>query len=404
MRYHATILERDGSTASLDVEAVDEQALHDQLQRDGRLLVKVQARERAVGAGGRGRSGRTGLSARRLLLLTQALQEALDAGVPLLTAFQAVGAEEEDPAVSAMLADLADRVAAGQPLSEALAAHPRAFPQVYCAMVRAGEQSGSLPNVLQSMANFLEWRMEIASIVKQAMVYPAVVATAGYGMVLFMLSFVVPRLGSVLSKIGGELPAASRALIQCSGFVAAHILAIALGSVAAAVGGVLLLRTQACKDLGVRFLAALPVVRTVVATLAIAQFCRTFSVLLQAGLTMTHALELGAASVGAPEFRRRIGAANASILGGARLGEAIEKAELLPAVALSMVKVGEEAGRLPITFERLSRLYDREVKAAVKRALGLLEPVVTVLLGVVVGGVAVLVVTTIYSAMKGIGK
>ena len=103
-------------------------------------------------------------------------------------------------------------------------------------------------------------------------------------------------------------------------------------------------------------------------------------------------------------FRAKIDQSRERIVGGARLGEAFEEAELMPPVALSMVKVGEEAGRLPVTFERLSRLYDREVKEAVKKALGLLEPLVTVVLGLVVGGVAVLVVGTIYSAMKGIGK
>jgi type II secretory pathway component PulF len=91
-------------------------------------------------------------------------------------------------------------------------------------------------------------------------------------------------------------------------------------------------------------------------------------------------------------------------LGGARLGEALDEEEVLPPVAMSMVKVGEEAGRLPVTFERLGRLYDREVKDAVKKALALMEPAVTVLLGLVVGGVAVLVVMTIYSAMKGLSK
>jgi type IV pilus assembly protein PilC len=151
-------------------------------------------------------------------------------------------------------------------------------------------------------------------------------------------------------------------------------------------------------------LSRLPVVRDLVSTLALAQFCRTFGVLLHSGLTMTNALELGGGAVSLPSVRDGLAATRERILGGSRLGEALKAEEVLPPVALSMVMVGEEAGRLPITFERLSRLYDREVKAAVKRALGMMEPVVTVLLGIVVGGVAVLVVSTIYSAMRGISK
>ncbi|MCU0867189.1 MAG: type II secretion system F family protein [Planctomycetes bacterium] len=400
MRFRSTILDDDGSTTTTVLEASDEQALHDRLHREGRALLRV----RALDAADADEPDDLPLAPRRLLLLTQALHEALDAGVPLLGTFEAIVEQEDHAATADMLAGIGERIAAGQMLSDALAQCPRAFPPLYIALIRAGEQSGSLPEVLQSIAGFLEWRIEISATIKQAMVYPLVVAAAGYAMVLFMTAFVIPRLGSVLEKMGGDLPRASLMLIDVSGFVAAHVWLILLGSIAAAIGAFVLLRTPTVQGLALAAMARLPVVRQVVSTMALAQFCRTFSVLLQAGLTMTSALELGGAAVALPRVRDGLDGARERILGGARLGEALQEQEVLPPVALSMVMVGEEAGRLPITFERLSRLYDREVKAAVKRALGLLEPVVTVLLGVVVGGVAVLVVTTIYSAMKGIGR
>lgn len=400
MRFRTKILESDGSTVQTELEAQDEQSLHDLLHREGRTLLRIKP----LDAGKQQVAIDVKVTPRRLLLLTQCLQEALDAGVPLLSTFQALGDQEADPQMVALLEDLANRVATGQQLSDALAAHPRSFPVVYCALVRAGEQSGSLPDVLESVTGFLEWRLEISGIVKQAMIYPLAIAIAGYCMVLFMLSFVIPRLGSVLSKMSGELPAASLLMIKASGFVEAHILAIALGSVAAAITLKLSLKTRPVQAVMGTLMVSMPIVRGVVGTLAIAQFTRTFGVLLHAGLTMTHALELGGASVASPRFRAKLDTARDRITSGARLGEALDEVDLLPPVALSMVKVGEEAGRLPITFKRLSRLYDREVKEAVKKALGMLEPIVTVVLGLVVGGVAVLVVGTIYSAMKGIGK
>lgn len=400
MRYRSTILEPDGSTVTTVLDAPDEQSLHGSLHREGRTLVRVVS----LDAVEKREVVSVSLSQRRLLMLTQALFEALDAGVSLLATFDAIAEQEEDDRIAAMLEDLSERVAAGQMLSDALSAHPRAFPSIYCSLVRAGEQSGSLPSVLESMAGFLEWRIEIAGTVRQAMVYPMVVAIAGYAMVLFLLSFVIPRLGEVLSKIGNELPAASVMLIDASTFVAGNIVWIALGSVVGFVGFLVMLRNSGFQGMVVNVLGGLPVISNVISTLAVAQFARTFSVLLHSGLTMTTALQLGAASVSAPKLRERIERAGDRILSGARLGEALEEQEVLPPVAMSMVKVGEEAGRLPITFERLGRLYDREVKDAVKKALGLMEPVVTVLLGLVVGGVAVLVVMTIYSAMKGIGR
>ena len=401
MRFRSTILEQDGSTATVELDAPDAQSLHETLHREGRVLVKVRELDPPAEAA---TTSTVRLTPRRLLLLTQALHEALDAGVPMLSTFRAVGEQEEDPRIAALLADVERRVAAGQSLSDSFAAHPRAFPSMYCALVRAGEQSGSLPSVLQSIAGFLEWKIEIAGVVKQALVYPIVVAVAGYSMMLFLLAFVLPRLASVISKIGTDLPPASRLLISCSGFVAENILAISLGSVAAMAAVAMMLRTAAFQRMATNALSAMPVARNVIGTLAIAQFCRTCSVLLEAGLTMTTTLELGGAAVTSPRFRDQVEDARDRIISGARLGEAFAETEALPPVALSMIKVGEEAGRLPITFGRLSRLYDREVKEAVKRALALLEPIVTVALGLIVGGVAVLVVGTIYSAMKGIGK
>jgi len=404
MRYRARFLEADGATNTAVLEADDEQTLHTRLHGEGRALLTVQPLDFVPEPGDPADVEDVRLTPRRLLLLTQALHEALDAGVPLLGTFAAIAEQEDDDRVADLLDAIGQRVAAGQSLSDAMEAHPKAFPMLFCALVKAGEQSGSLPEVLASIASFLEWRLDIAATIKQAMIYPALVAAAGYGMVMFMLSFVIPRLGGVLEKMGGELPAASLMLIRASGFVAANVWWILGGSVAAVTGAVLALRTAPVQGALLSMLSRLPVVRDLVSTLALAQFCRTFGVLLHSGLTMTNALELGGGAVSLPSVRDGLAAARERILGGSRLGEALKAEEVLPPVALSMVMVGEEAGRLPITFERMSRLYDREVKAAVKRALGMMEPVVTVLLGIVVGGVAVLVVSTIYSAMRGISK
>lgn len=399
MRFRSTILEPDGKKVSLELEAADAQALHEDLHREGRLLLQVQPLDavREVGA-------TVSLSPRRLLLLTQALQEALDAGVPLLTTFAAIAEQEDDARLVALLDDLGRRIASGQSLAEAMRAHPRAFPAVYCALVRAGEQSGSLPRVLQSVVAFLEWRLEITGVVRQALVYPIVVGVAGYAMVLFLLSFVIPRLGGVLEKMGGDMPAASRVLLATSGFVSSNLWVVVGASVLAIFASVQVLRMDGARSALVGLGTRLPMVGAVLGSLAVAQFCRTFGVLLQAGLAMPHALELTGETVTARSLRLRIERVHERILGGARLCEAVTRNELLPPVALSMLQVGEEAGRLPVTFDRLGRLYDREVREQVKKALGLLEPIVTVLLGLMVGGIAVIVVGTIYSALRGVGK
>lgn len=399
VKYRSVYLALDGGTASGVLEAEDLQALHEQLHRQGCLLLQADPLQLRAAV-----PERLLLPPSRLLALLQSLHAALDAGVPLLTVLQAMQQEEVDARVEAMLANLGERIGNGQTLADAMAAWPRAFPAVFRAMVHAGEQSGTLPGVLASICGFLEWRMAVASTVRQALIYPLVIAAAGYGLLLLLLGFVLPRLNGIISKMGSELPAASRALVAVSTLVADHIPAVLGGTVMLSVAAVAMLRSDAGRTAFAGALARLPVAGHVVHTLTTAQLCRTLGVLLRSGLTMPHALELAGLAVYRRRSRELVMAARDDILGGGKVTDSLARTGLLPPVAMSMVRVGEDSGRLPETLDHLSGVYDREAKEAVRRALALLEPMFTVALGLVVGGVAVLVISTIYSSMRGLGR
>ncbi len=399
MKFRTTYLDGDGDRVTAVLEAADDQELHELLHGRGHTLLKTR-----VVAESSSSVGNVRIHPKKLLMFVQSMAGALDAGVPLLSTLAALADQELDERLAQIYREIGERVSSGEPLSEVLGAYPRSFPYVFCALVRAGEQSGSLPEVLTSVGSFLEWKMEIAGTVKLAMIYPTILAIAGYGLVLFLMAFVIPKLSSILSKVTNDLPAASRLMIDMSGFVAANILWILLASLAAAVAIVLLGRSDFGRGIFAAVFARLPIASNVLHTLNVAQFCRNIGVMLHAGIPVTGGLELCANAITLRKTRQAILDAKDRIMGGSRLTEALEEMQFLPPVAMSMVRVGEEAGKLPITFERLSKVYDREVKEAVKKALGMLEPIVIVLLGVVVGGVAVLVISTIYGAMKGIGK
>lgn len=406
MRYRSTYLDERGAAVTAVLEAPDEQSLHEELHRRGHVLVRVRAEDGGAvrGPADVGGTSDQKLAAGRLLLFLQALQNSLDAGVPLLSALAALEEQEDDDATAAIYSDLRDRIAGGQPLSDALAHYPRIFPAVSCALVRVGESSGRLPIVLATMVEFLEWRTALAATVKQAVIYPAVVMTAGYGLLLFLMSFVIPKLGGVLEKIGNDLPAASRLLIDSSKFVAGNLGWIVLASIGGVVGLAMLLRSDLGRGLLARLFASFPVASRVVRSLSLVQTCRNLGVMLEAGITLPAAVEYTADAVSLPRLSIALRAVRERLLGGTKLTDALAEEEVLPPIALSMVRVGEDTGRLPHCFERLAAVYDREVREAVKRAIALLEPVVTICLGVVVGGVAVLVISTIYGAMKGLGK
>jgi type II secretory pathway component PulF len=399
MRYRSTYLEADGTQGTAVLEAADEQRLHQTLHEGGRTLLRAKPLDSAEPAV---RSRR--LPQRKLLMLVQSLESSLDVGVPLITALTAILEHEPDRRTRAMYQDIVERVSGGAPLSAAMAAYPQSFSPVFRALVHAGESSGSLPRVFAALAADLEWRLELGSVARQAMVYPIVVLSAGYGLVLFLLAFVLPRLGDVLAKIGGELPAASRALIELSGFVAGHLPGVLAATAGAVAAFVVVVRSDGGKSALAAMLARLPVARDVLRTLGLAQLCHNLSVLLDAGLMVTDSLALSGNALAVRRTRQSVLAARERILGGAKVTEAVARSALLPPVAICMVRIGEEGGSLPKSFARLSAMYDRQVKEAVKKAIALLEPLVTVLLGVIVGGVAALAITTIYSAMQGIGR
>ena len=401
MQYRSLVLDENGSRQSVVLDAPSEQELYDLVHARGQTLLKAKP---IAEEGGEATSIRR-ISGRKLLLFFQALESSLDAGVPLLRALDSIASQEQDEQIAALYRDLARRVEGGESLSAAFAAHPRTFDDVTIAMVEAGEQSGALPKVLEAACGYLEWRLGILGTVRTAMMYPIVVLSAGYGLVLFLLSFVVPRISGLVKKLGDDvLPLAGQLLIDASDFVAGNLIAVIGGTVAAIVLFVMALRSDTGRSILVGALSRLPVASGVVAAINRTSLCRNLNVLLEAGLSLPRSLELAANALSLQSLRDSLLAARESILGGSKICDAFDEHEVLPPVALGMVQVGEDSGRLPMSFTRLSTMYDREAKDAVTRAIGFLEPAVTVLLGLIVGGVGMLVITTVYSALGALGK
>ena len=208
-----------------------------------------------------------------------------------------------------------------------------------------------------------------------------------------------------MKKLGDDvLPLAGQLLLDVSDLVAGNLILV-LGSTLAGIGlFVAALRSDAGRALLVGALGKLPVVAGVVAAINRTSLCRNLSVLIDAGLSIPRSLELSASALSLPKLRDALLGSRSSILSGSKISESFEEHAVLPPLALGMVQVGEESGRLSQSLARLSLLYDREAKDAVARAISLLEPLVTVVLGLIVGGVGMLVITTVYSALGALGK
>lgn len=401
MRYRCTYADEHGDRAVAVQEAENEQALYEALQREGRIL--LQARSLAPRET-RPRKLSARLSSADLMALTQALETSLDAGVPLLAVLEAMRDQETEPRVRQLYATIIEDIQRGSSLADALAAHPRAFPDVYTALVRAGESSGSLPMVFARLGGFLQWREKLRSTAKHAMVYPCVVGTAAYGLVMFLLWFVIPRLGEILRKVSDDLPAASRILLDVSDIVAGNILLVLAGTAALVFAAYWALQSDLGKSVASSVAVRLPIAKGVVRALNLAKLCHTISLLLRAGLTMTTSLQLTRSTLTLPDLRDRIGRIEADLEGGQRVCDAFQRAEVLPPLGLSMLRVSEEAGGLPKCFERLGESLDRQAQSAVERLVAMLEPAITVLLGVIVGTIAAVIISTLYKAVGGLAR
>ncbi len=403
MQYKSVFIEPDGSQGVAMLEAADTQELHAQLGRQGRLLIK--ATSNAEQKGNRSKFKGHPITDKKLLIFTQSMESAMDAGVPVLTALDSILDQETDEKHRQVYEEIKEQIAGGKTLAESLASMPRTFSKIYGALVHAGESSGSLPISFATLGSFLEWKQDLQATARQAMIYPFIVISAAYGLILFLLGFVIPGLSEVIAKLGAdELPLASRILIQVSEIISNHMLTVFLGSVAIVVAMVLALRSEVGRQIAAGIAVRMPVIGHLVITFNMAQFSSIISSLLKAGMTFLESIDLVKPTLSLPSLQKSIQATRDRIIGGSKITEALEATAMMPPVALSMIRVGEESGNMPKCFERLGTMYNREVKASVKRALGYLEPVITIILGVIIGGVAAVIITTLYTAVGGLGR
>ena len=254
------------------------------------------------------------------------------------------------------------------------------------------------------MGDFIEWRESLRTTARHALIYPCIVLAAAYGLVLFLLSFVIPRLAGILSKVSDELPAASRGLIGISNFVADNVVFVILATLAVLLGFWSLAKTDRGRVLLSGVLVRVPIIRKIVETLNLSQACRNMDVLMASGVTIHHCLELTQSSLTLEPLRKGFAGVREKIMEGTSLTEAMSEEKVLPPLALSMLRIGEESGSLPLAFKRLSTKYEREAKGAVSKAISMLEPAITITLGLIIGTVAAIIITTLYSAMKGLGQ
>lgn len=326
-----------------------------------------------------------------LVMFTRQLSAMVGAGVPLLRALNSLQTHTESQALKKVLSTLIVDVQAGAPLGDSLAKYPNTFSDVYVNMVRAGEAAGILDEILKRLAMQQEKNATIRKKVKSAMTYPMVLIVITIIAFFGLMLFVIPQIGKILTDLGGadaKLPPLTLAMLAISSFMTSYwfIVFPAIG------GGVFLLlrylKTPKGKSQLHHFVLKVPGIKGIITKVAVARFARTFSALMGAGVAVLEALTVTSRAVGNVVYEKALVDAAEKVKNGATLSSVIEKNPLFPAIVPQMLAVGEETGQTDVVLVKVADFYEEEVDVAIEGLSSIIEPVMIVVMGSMVGLIA----------------
>lgn len=334
-----------------------------------------------------------------LVAFTRQLSAMVSAGVPLLRSLTSIQKYAEDKALQKILTEVIKDVEGGMPLGDALGKHPDTFNDIYVNMVRAGEAAGILDEILKRLAGQLEKASAMRKKIKSAMTYPMVLMTITVLAFFGLMLFVVPQIGNILKDLGGpdaELPMITQIMLGISGFIVSYWYLV----FPALIGGIVGLIFYARKTARGRrqfdtLVLKLPAVRTIVRKVCVARFSRTFSALMGAGVAVLEALDVTSRAVGNVLYEDVLKTAAVEVKNGKSLSAVLGTNDLFPSIVAQMLAVGEETGQTDTVLIKVADFYEEEVDLAIDGISSIIEPVMIVIMGGMVGLIAASVMTPI---------
>lgn len=379
-------------------DAADEQALLLELQNQGLIPIRVEAARDKTFLGFKLKTAGVRLSAKEIGMLTAELATLLESGLPLDRSLTILLQLTEDkPKLNKLTADVLDKVKGGKALADALESQTGVFSKFYLNMIRAGELGGNLGGVLQRLAEYMERAQELKDTVSTALIYPAVLLVMSLASLFVMLTFVVPQFKEMFDSAGQALPVPTQIVVGLAEFLQSYWWLLLLGIAATVQYFKSQLGAPASKKVwDGRFLKA-PLVGEIVLTMEVASFSRTFGTLLGNGVSILKSLVIVRETVGNTVLAESLDYAEAQLKQGRTLSEALSQQSLFPKLAVQMIKMGEETGRLEEMLMRVAGIYDKQLKQTIQRMLALLEPALIISLGLMIGGIIVSILLAILS-------
>ena len=387
MEFRAKVLDASSGVSTCVIDAVNEADARRQIALRDLRLISLEPVRRL----------RRWLHAPQLHLavFSQQLVSLLDAGLSLVEALEALSQKESNSGTQRILAQILMRLYEGQTLATAIAEHPASFPELYVAAVRASEKSGALREALTRYIAYQQQADALRKTLVNACIYPAVLLVAGLLVSFFLLGYVVPRFSSIYEDVGTDLPLASRLLLQWGQLLDAHAGLVVIALLAALAGAVYALSRPATRAAIGTWIARIPAVGRQLHVYQLARLYRTTGMLIRGGIPAVPALRMSAGVV-RPGSRAAYAAATRAVTEGQSIGEAMERHGLTTAVAARMLRVGERSGNMGEMMERIADFFDEELARWVAVVTRLIEPILMVVIGLIIGVIVVLMYFPIF--------
>jgi len=381
------------------VEAATEQAAIAALLNRNMLVLSIQEK---VGKQGRTSGGRVALA--DLVIFTRQLATMIDAGLAMVQSLQALAEQTTNKVMRDTIRDVCARVEGGDSFSDALQKHPKAFSRLYVCMVAAGEKGGLLAEILARLATYLESTARLRKKVKSAMMYPTVVTIVAILITTFLLVRVVPVFGEIFKSFGAELPAPTLYLIKISYLVKKYLVFFVLGGGAAVYGWFYFIRTPVGRHFWDSHRIKLPVFGSLAHKICLARFTRTLASLIRSGVPILEVLQVVSQTVGNVVMEKAVKSCAGDIERGETIANALAKHPVFPAMIVRMVTAGEQTGKIDNMLERIADFLDDEIETTLSGLTSLIEPILIVFLGVVVGGMVICMFLPIFKLPEIVGR
>jgi type IV pilus assembly protein PilC len=371
---------KNGEEKSGEMEAQSREAVENRLKQMGLAPTRVKKKPAELKIPGLG-----GASKKDLVVFTRQFCTMIDAGLPLVQALEILSTQAENVEMRKVLAAVKARVESGSTFAEALAQHPKIFDELYVQLCAAGEIGGILDTILNRLAVYIEKNEKLKSKVKGAMVYPAIVLVVAILCIAVLLLFVTPTFEKMFKDMGGTLPGPTQLIIDISQWLQDFIVPMIVVIVGGAVGFRTWIRSKRGKELWDSFVIKTPVFGPLIRKVAVARFTRTLGTMISSGVPILDALDVTAKTAGNTVVVRGIELTRRRISEGKTIAEPLAESGVFPPMVVQMIGVGEATGAMDAMLAKIADFYDEEVDAAVAALTSMLEPVMMVFLGGIVG-------------------